>query len=218
MTRVSLSLLSSLLVALLFSSLLSSAPAHGQLQDVSDRRVQVYVGGSPTYPYSTSEFSDLYEFGYTLSGGVGITLTPEWELSFHGAYSRFDLDEEGYRNTYPAVTFSVSGALAIYSGTMNLKYLFRTEGRWIPYFSAGFGVFHREEDDVTFDFAPRLGAPRSDATLGGVHVGAGVAVRVIDAMSLFLEPRYTATASFQDTGESTLDYAEIRIGLIVAPF
>ncbi|MFO8232931.1 MAG: outer membrane beta-barrel protein [Longimonas sp.] len=212
MTRVSFSFFSFIFVILIFGS----TSAYGQLQDVSDRRVQVYVGGSPTYPYSTSEFNDLYETGYTVSGGVGITLTPEWELSFHGAYSRFNLNEEGYRDTYPAVTFSVSGALAIYSGTMNLKYLFRQEGQWIPYFSTGFGVFHRQEDDVTFDFAPRLGAPRSDATLGGAHLGFGIAARIVDSMSLFLEPRYTATASFQDTGESTLDYAEVRIGLIVA--
>ncbi len=214
MTRVPFSLLSSLLIALL----LGSAPAYGQLQDVETNRFQVYVGGSPTYPYSTSEFSDLYEVGYTVSGGVGVTLTPEWELSFHGSYSHFDLSSAGYRATFPAVTFSVSGALSVYSGTINLKHLFRTEGRWIPYFSAGFGVFHRNEDDVSFDFAPRLGAPRTDATLGGAHVGAGLAVRLLDAMSLFLEPRYTATASFQDTDESTLDYAEVRVGLIVAPF
>jgi opacity protein-like surface antigen len=206
MTRVSLPVLSSLLVALLFSS----APAYGQLQDISDRRVQVYVGGSPTYPFSTSDFEDFYQTGYTFIGGVGITLTPEWELSFQGAYSHFGLDD--------TLLPGGEGTLSVYAATMNLKHLFRKEGRWIPYFSAGFGVFHREEDDVTFDFAPRLGAPRSDATLGGAHMGAGLAVRMIDAMSLFIEPRYTATASFQNTDESTVDYAEVRMGLIVAPF
>jgi len=214
MTRVSFATLLGLFLLLI----VGTAPTYGQLQNVETNRFQVYVGGSPTYPYSTSEFSDLYEVGYTVSGGVGITLTPEWELSLHGSYSHFNLSSAGYRATFPSITFSVSGALSIYSGTINLKHLFRTDGTWIPYFSAGFGVFHRSEDDVSFDFAPRLGAPRTNATLGGAHVGMGLAVRLLDAMSLFLEPRYTATSSFQDTDESTLDYAEVRMGLIVAPW
>ena len=41
---------------------------------------------------------------------------------------------------------------------------------------------------------------------------------LLDAMSLFLEPRYTATSSFQDTDESTLDYAEVHMGVIVSPY
>jgi opacity protein-like surface antigen len=206
MTRVSLPLLSSLLVALLFSS----APAYGQLQDISDRRVQVYVGGSPTYPFSTSDFEDFYQTGYTFIGGVGITLTPEWELSFQGTYSHFQLDD--------TLLPGGEGTLSIYAATVNLKHLFRTEGRWIPYFSAGFGVFRRKADDITFELRPAARRSRTDATLGGAHAGFGIAARIVDTMSLFLESRYTATASFQSTGESTVDYAEVRVGLIVAPF
>ncbi|MGM0706568.1 MAG: outer membrane beta-barrel protein, partial [Bacteroidota bacterium] len=187
MTRVSFSFFSFIFVILIFGS----TSAYGQLQDVSDRRVQVYVGGSPTYPYSTSEFGDFYQTGYTFTGGVGITLTPEWELSFQGTYSHFTLDD--------TLLPGGEGTLSVYAGTMNLKHLFRTQGRWIPYFSAGFGIFRRKADDITFELRPAARRSRTDATLGGAHLGFGIAARIVDSMSLFLEPRYTATASFQDT-------------------
>lgn len=217
MTRVSFSFFSFIFVILIFGS----TSAYGQLQDVSDRRVQVYVGGSPTYPYSTSEFGDFYQTGYTFTGGVGITLTPEWELSFHGAYSQFDLDEGAYRSSVAGSSGSgFEGEMAVYTGAMSLKYLIYVEGRWVPYFVAGGGVYRKEEENIDVIIAGQsfTSAFRTNQTLAGIHVGAGLAVRTIDAMSLFIEPRYTATASFQNTDESTVDYIEVRMGLIVAPF
>jgi len=217
MTRVSFSFFSFIFVILIFSS----ASAYGQLQDVSDRRVQVYAAGSPALPYGTSDFSNQYQTGYSLTGGLGITLTPDWELSFRGTYSHFNLDQDGYRSSIGGSPTSIfEGEVAVYSVDMSLKHLISTEGRWVPYFAAGIGVYHRDEDDVEviINDEPYTSGTRTNRTMAGAHVGGGVAYRIATFMSLYLEPRYTSTVSMDSTIDDTLDYAEVRIGLIVSPF
>lgn len=206
--------------AALFVLLLPSA-AHGQLQDVSDRRVQVHISGSPAYPFSTSDFSVAYQNGASVSVAGGVTLKPDWEIALEGSYSRFRLDESGYATSINgSQEADFEGQMAVYSGTITLKRLIYTEGRVVPYFASGVGVYHLDEDDVELIVGDRsfLSSRRQNRSLVGIHVGFGVAARVTDWLSLFAEPRYTATASFSDTKAPTIDYASARIGLIAAPW
>lgn len=211
----------SLLALFGFFTLFSTLPAHGQLQAPHDQRVQVRIASGPSLPYGTSDFSDQYQLGYSITSGLDITLTPDWRLSLGGTYSYFNLHQDAYRSFIRGSNSSeFEGHVAAYSGTLSLKHLILTEGRWIPYFAAGLGVYYRDEADVQVIINDRsyISDFRSNSTLAGGHVSGGIVYRIVEAISLYMEPRYTATASLSNTANDTLDYLELRMGLILAPW
>ena len=197
--------------------IVGAVPAHAQLQDVSENRIQIYGAGALMSPYAPERFSQPYHAGYGGTMGIGITLTPNWELSLKGSYTSLNLDEDGYRLFSPgSTTRPFNGGMQIYSAELGLKYLIAIEGSWAPYFIAGVGAYHREEQDIEVIIVEQSNTSMNGGsrTLQGGFAGFGLAYRIADPISAYVEPRYVATTSFGSVNDYMMDHASMQIGVL----
>lgn len=181
--------------------LFTTAPAHAQQgPDRGLPNVTFQVGGGATVPVSPSEFTDLMDTDFNLTGGIGIPLTQELEVTFSVTYNDFPLagDLDDLLGPDDDVDFT------ILAGEANLKYNFPVEASVMPYLTAGGGVYNSE---VTISAA---GFSESDSeTDVGVNVGAGLSFPFANNVGFFVEPRYTIVFSEGDN----IHYLPIRAGI-----
>lgn len=140
-------------LALALAGLTVAAAAPVRAQD--DLLLSVQAGGAA--PVAPPEFPDFWNLGWSLGGGVGFALTPEWEVTVNAQYSRFGADENGQIEdlliTGPSGTSEIAsldgrsaGALAL---TADARLHWRTLAAPVsPYLVFGAGFFSLATSDA----------------------------------------------------------------------
>jgi opacity protein-like surface antigen len=175
-------------------------------------------------PADPPEFPELWKTGWSVGGGLGIRLAPQWELAFTAHYQRFPTDEAAQIEDLFLVGPGAPGGVAVRSidgrAVRTLTFLsecrfhFATESvRASPFLAFGIGYLAVSTSDAMVvpareDLGPIAVQGDTDNALA-VNVGGGLEFALSRSTALVLDSLYTI--GFTD-GVST-QYLPIRLGI-----
>lgn len=165
-----------------------------------------------TFFRSPRVMSDILHSGVDLGVGAGIQVYRGFELTVHGTYDQFTLNEENARLR----SSLQAGDLSFLSGSTGLRYTLFRDGNAQPYVEGAIGIYRVVSSNRReFRSGEVVGtSPKVTRTKKGAHVAVGAKFRFDDIYALFFEPRYT----FVDFGNDFSDlfrYYSIRLGIDV---
>ena len=186
--------------------------AHSQIQPV------VYLNVGAAVPSAPELFSNRWDRGFNVGGGIGFSLTPHFTLQGYVDYNNLKLNEENLFTEYPKLGERVSvegGELKLLTISGNVKALLVPPKSTIaPYVIGGTGFYKQDVSDILITgklVQVELGV--ASKTTFAVGVGAGLDINLTDTIAFFIEGKYTIgfTENFAD--KESIKYVPVKIGL-----
>lgn len=179
------------------------------------RRATIELAGTFATPTAPDAFSEYWNDGFGVSGGINFPLSPTARLSFLVDVARFSLDERAFLWDFdlPNSGIAVDGgdATLIY-GITNLSVLLGDPDaqRMIPYVLCGAGVYRQSFSDATVSgFGESVRVPSDSETAVGLNVGVGFEMPAGRSAKFFVDGRYV----FGFTGGDATQFVPIRFGI-----
>lgn len=147
-------------------------------------------------PPVTGEAETSWDNGYWVSGFVGYGLD-SFPLRLEGEvfYQGDDADE----STAFGVVGEARGERSSYGGLVNVYIDFENATKFTPFLGAGLGAAKVDVSDVTDNFKS------SGDVVFAWQVGAGVAMKLTESVSVDLKYRYYGTSDISDTVSDSFD-------------
>lgn len=159
------------------------------------RHIMFEIAGTYAKPAGPQAFSDHWNDGFGVSGGVIYPLLGATRLSFLLDVSRFSLDDKSLLSEYELMSdYSLDGGAAtLICGMANISVLFGNRRRRdvAPYIFGGCGVYHQSISDVTMaGHAWSEDVPLASETAVGFNIGLGLEIPAGRRANLFFDARY----------------------------
>jgi opacity protein-like surface antigen len=202
--------------------LVASSALLAPLSPAAAQDLRGWVNGGWALPSDPPEFWELWDGGWSVGGGLGVRVAPEWEFgtSFH--VQRFGVDEAaqiddlllaGFGQVIPVRALE-GRELTMLTLMAELRFHFRPPGaRVAPFLSFGTGYFRLDEADATVTpdrpgLDPVIVLGETDSALGAT-IGAGVEYALGPRVRILLDAIYTVGF----TESTSAQYLPIRLGL-----
>ena len=200
-----------------YLSALSVAVCVAGAQASAQSVTTIYVSGGASIPISPELFSDFWNPGYNIGGGVSRSLGSTGRLALQGFvdYSTHSMDEDallsGAGVAGAAVTTS-GGSVNFITVSENLRLMLSApESKTRPYLMGGAGIFRASASDLTVTgggMSVTQGFDESE-TKFGLGFGAGLDIGLNARSGVFVEARY----SIGLTAPEATHFLPIRIGI-----
>ena len=179
-----------------------------------DSKTMYFINAGFSVPSAPSEFSDYWERGYSIGGGVVLPRSEQVHLLLGFIHSRFGFNGEKLMadQGYPNYGFQIDGGQAsITSITADYKiFLSSRQNTATPYLLAGTGLFHISTRDATISYQGQSeSVSGSSETKIGFNAGGGLDIRLNPKMALTLGARIIIGLT---EGQST-QYFPLLVGL-----
>ena len=185
----------------------------------------VYVDGGVSFPAAPPEFSDFWKTGFAIGGGVGVRLTPFWEIVTSAHYQRFPADEEGQIDGLllegPGGVLEIASIDGRDAETIALLMEVRVhpgspESSIDPFLAFGSGFCRVATTDAMVrpadpGYAPIPILGDTDSALAAT-IGGGLGYRVAPGWQIVLESIYTIAF----TDQSSTEFLPLRLGVAIA--
>jgi hypothetical protein len=169
-----------------------------------------------TLPTGPEQFSDYWNPGFGLGGGIGLPLTPTLSLEAAVSWTGLQFDETGFLEDLgiPPLGASIEGAgISILTVSANaIARLGQPGSRVMPYLAAGGGMMRLASGDIS------VMGPGGPLTVQGasetallVEAAAGLEIAVGSSNAVFAEVRYGVGL----TEDETTTFLPIRVGAII---
>lgn len=162
---------------------------------------------------SPDVLSEMLHSGVDLGLETGVRVYRGLEITVHGGYDQFTLNEQTAR-LYAGPIFV--GDYEFLSGSLGLRYTYVNDSDAHPYVSTGVGIYrltsaNRKKFEEGDFVEPQ---PQLSATDWGMHLAIGALFRLDERYAVFFEPRYIFYDPSQGLG-SSLRYFTLRLGVDV---
>ncbi len=153
--------------------------------------VTLYVNGGLAIPTNPQSFSDYWNMGFDVGGGLGYAFTPSVALTASFDYNRFGLNADKFGVSGYGISIT-GGEASILTFMGNAKLSVPLESSPVtPYMLAGAGVFHLSINDVNVSgYGSSLTMSSDSETDFAVQFGAGIDIQAAEKTSLFLQIGY----------------------------
>ena len=158
---------------LLFIAILLVQPLHMETANAqSPDKIDFYVDVGPGIPAAPTNFTQNWNVGYGIGGGVSYEIRPSVKLQLYGQYHRFSFDKSGAREgvNIPETITGIDGAEAeVFNVMLNAIYEYPLPGvPTLTYISIGSGFFRsvRSDFEITTEQQTIPFNQRTESTLG----------------------------------------------------
>ncbi|UCD16624.1 MAG: outer membrane beta-barrel protein [Candidatus Zixiibacteriota bacterium] len=203
-----------LLLTIVLLAFVSSSFAQGT-------KPALYLGGGLGLNMGPDEFKDYWKMGINFGGGVGIEVTPNFEILGSVYYNNFPMDEDEMIKLVEAIIGVPVVGLGIEGGStrilelmVNGKFNIPTgdeASSFSPYLLGGVGFGSLSFSDVTATYEGDSETLEIDesATDIALNIGGGVSFEVGPKVGIFVEGRFVMVLT---EGDSTT-YLPVRAGV-----
>src|SRR5699024_63293 len=186
----------------------------------NNSNINFFVGGGMGFPVPQldySGYSDSYNFGGGVAGGLSFKILPRFSFRTTISYHRLRFDEEQFMRTAEIQNsgFSVDGGAEKLFGLMgDFKYALRSDTHAIrPYLFGGYGAYRITEIGIYFpENEPSFVGSEYHYWAQTLKGGIGIGIGQFNNVDFFGE--ISISASFPESGESIL-YVPLTVGVIL---
>jgi opacity protein-like surface antigen len=195
--------------------LIGSSSAFGQIEEYIGEftfKPEFFITAGPSFPMKDVNFSDGWNAGYNIGGGIGFQLTRLFTLVGSFDYNSFPFDKKRFEKLHQNEILVQGPARRAMTFDARLKFFFPSEetNLW-PYITGGGGFFKQTSDEIIFINA--LGQEQSgdklDESVTCAIAGAGLEYKYNEKINAFVECLFLT--GFTD--ENSTQIIQIKFGL-----
>ncbi len=134
--------------------LICSTSAFGQIEEYIGEftfRPEFFITAGPSFPMKDVNFSDNYNMGFNIGGGIGFQLTELFTLVGSFDYNSLPFDDARFKRLHQNEVLVSGPARKVMTFDARLKFFFPSEDTKLsPYITGGGGFFKQSSDPVVF--------------------------------------------------------------------
>jgi opacity protein-like surface antigen len=188
--------------------------AHASINHAQEySRPSFYVNTGMAVPSAPDEFSDYWNMGFNVGGGIGLEISPNVQFVPTLSYSNFSFDGNNFlqENGFGGYGFDVSGGNAKII-TLNADFKFQLspqQSPTIPYIIGDAGLFRLAIDDMTLSYQGQYETVQGDSeNKFGLNLGAGLDFSLNPKIAMSLGAKYVIGL----TEDESTRYFPLQIG------